>query len=180
MNCGWRISGSGSGAAITTDSLRNPLDFSEIHTESRSIATIPAPIFRGQKRPDGSVKPYDLGAFYRYTRSLPDGEVEIEVRVARARRSGAQNKRYFALLTVGAESLWGDPSLAEDLHEEIAHLLLALPACEKTGLRRRMHTPKLNTAEFTAYMDLVERKLVELGADLSGWGEQERKQERAA
>lgn len=59
-------------------------------------------------------------------------------------------------------------------------MLLALPPCERTGLRRRMRTPKLNTTEFGAYMDLVERKLVELGADLSAWGAYQEQMERAA
>lgn len=95
--------------------------------------------------------------------------VEVVVRRYKSKRSLAQNSRYWALLSVGADALWGDRSLAEDLHEEIAHLLLALPKCEKTGLRRRMRTPKLNTHEFTVYMDLVTDKLIELGADLSSW-----------
>ena len=139
----------------------------------------PIPVFPATCDGEGRVKPLDIGAFYRHTRTLPPA-VEVIVRPRQSRRSSAQNRRYWALLAVGAESLWGDPSLAEDLHEEIAHLLLALPACEKTGLRRRMRTPKLNTAEFTRYMDLVERKLVEFGADLSEWGAREEQQERAA
>ena len=86
---------------------------------------------------------------------------------------------YWALLTVGAESIWGDKSLAEDLHDEIAHLLLALPPCEKTGMRRRQRTPKLNTAEFTRYMDDVACKLIELGADLSAWDSESKRMEAA-
>ena len=104
----------------------------------------------------------------------------IEIRKVRKARSSPQNRRYWALLTVAAESLWGDRSQAEALHEEIAHLLLALPPCEKTGLRRRMRTPKLNTREFAQYCDRVVDKLIELGADLTGWDEEERTQERAA
>ena len=98
--------------------------------------------------------------------------IEVVVRRYKSKRSLAQNSRYWALLTIGAESIWGDRSLAEDLHEEIAHLLLARPPCEKTGLRRRMRTPKLNTAEFTVYMDAVTDKLIELGADLTKWLEE--------
>lgn len=101
--------------------------------------------------------------------------VELTVRPYKSKRSLAQNSRYWALLTVGAESIWGDKSLAEDLHDEIAHLLLSLPPCEKTGMRRRMRTPKLNTSEFTVYMDRVAEKLIEFGADLTAWDEESRR-----
>lgn len=43
-----------------------------------------------------------------------------------------------------------------------------------------MRTPKLNTEEFGRYMDLVVDKLIELGADLSAWGDAEHQMERAA
>lgn len=86
-----------------------------------------------------------------------------------SKRSIAQNRRYWALLTVGAESLWGDEAQAEALHEEVAYLLLKLPDCPKTGLRRRMRTPELETDEFGRYMDRVAEKLIEFGADLSDW-----------
>jgi hypothetical protein len=93
------------------------------------------------------------------------------------RRSLPANRRYWALLTCAAESLgWDDP--IEALHEELAHLILSLPPVN--GLRRRMRTPKLTSHEFTVYMDRVEAKLIDLGADLSDWGEHERRQERAA
>lgn len=105
--------------------------------------------------------------------------VEFTVRPYKSKRSLAQNSRYWALLTIGAESIWGDRSMAESLHEEIAHLLLALPPCEKTGLRRRMRTPKLNTAEFGRYMDDVACKLIEFGADLSGWDKEANRMEAA-
>jgi hypothetical protein len=115
-----------------------------------------------------------------YLRTFAGRKVEISLREYKDKRSLAQNARYWALLTVGATSLWEDPSEAETLHEEIAHLLLALPPCPKTGMRRRQRTPKLNTAEFTVYMDRVEMKLVELGADLSEWDNVCRKAEEAA
>ncbi len=69
------------------------------------------------------------------------------------KRSSAQNRRYWALLTVGAESIWGDVSMKDTLHEEIAHLLLGLPPCEK---------------------------LIELGADLTGWDYELQRMEDAA
>lgn len=114
-----------------------------------------------------------------YIRTFAGTRIEINVRQYKSKRSHAQNARYWALLTVGAESIWGDKSQAESLHEEVAHLLLALPPCEKTGLRRRMRTPKLNTAEFTVYMDRVAEKLIEFGADLSAWDEESRRMEAA-
>lgn len=82
-------------------------------------------------------------------------------------RSAAQNRRYWALLTCGAESLgWED---VEQLHEAIAQKLLALPPCPQTGLPRRMRTPQLETDEFGRYMDAVMRTLIDFGADLSDW-----------
>lgn len=106
--------------------------------------------------------------------------VEITISEKRNRRSLAQNRRYFALLTTAAESLWGDRSMKDQLHEEVAHALLGLPPCPKTGIRLRMRTPKLETPEFAAYMDRVADKLIELGADLSTWDEEARRMERAA
>lgn len=96
-------------------------------------------------------------------------ELRITVAIWKDQRSLAQNSRYWALLTVGAESLWGDKALAEQLHEDMAHLLLALPPDPKTGQRRREHTPDQDTAEFNDYMTRVEEKLIELGADLTEW-----------
>jgi hypothetical protein len=103
--------------------------------------------------------------------------VELELRAWKSKRTSAQNARYWALLTVAALDLWGDPSLKDTLHEELAQLLLGLPPCPKTGLRRRQRTPRLNTKEFARYTDLVADKLVELGADLSGWDEEITRQE---
>lgn len=136
--------------------------------------------FVGDVDASGKLDPDVRGQIAEYIRTFAGVKVEIEVRQYKDKRSLAQNARYWALLTVAAASLWEDPSEAETLHEEIAHLLLALPPCPKTGLRRRQRTPKLNTAEFTAYMDRVEMKLVELGADLSEWDNVCRKVEDAA
>ena len=114
-----------------------------------------------------------------YIRTFAGTRIEISVKAYKSKRSAAQNNRYWALLAVAATSLWEDPSEAGTLHEEIAHLLLALPPCEKTGMRRRMRTPKLNTQEFSVYMDRVVDKLIELGADLSAWDAETEKVEAA-
>jgi hypothetical protein len=136
--------------------------------------------FCGAVGRDGKLDPDVRIQIADYLRTFAGETVEINVRKYKSKRSLAQNARYWALLTVGAASLWEDPSEAETLHEEIAHLLLALPKCEKTGMRRRRRTPKLNSAEFTEYMDRVEMKLVELGADLTGWDDLVRRAEDAA
>lgn len=107
--------------------------------------------------------------------TLAGERVVVSVRKKGSARSLPQNARYWALLTVAAESLWGDRSLKDALHDEIAHLLLGLPPCPKTGLRRRQRTPRLNTKEFTTYMDQVVDKLIELGADLSEWDQETRR-----
>lgn len=136
--------------------------------------------FVGSVDASGKLDPDVRGQIAEYLRTFAGLKVEINVRQYKSKRSLQQNARYWALLTVGAASLWEDPSEAETLHEELAHLLLALPPCPKTGLRRRQRTPKLNTAEFTEYMDRVEMKLVELGADLSEWDNVCRKVDDAA
>lgn len=104
----------------------------------------------------------------------------VEIRQKREQRTSAQNRRYWALLTVAADSLWGDRSQVEELHEDIAYELLKLPSDARTGGRRRMRTPKLNTKDFGAYMDRVVDKLIELGADLSEWDDEQRRMEEAA
>lgn len=96
-------------------------------------------------------------------------DVRLTLSIWKDQRSLAQNARYWALLTVGAESLWGDKALAEQLHEDMAQLLLALPPDPKTGQPRRERTPDQDTAEFNDYMRRVEEKLIELGADLTEW-----------
>lgn len=125
--------------------------------------------FRGVTR-KGRIEIDHEVAYRSWVRDLPDGlEIDIEVREHKNKRSLSQNARYWALLTVGAISLWEDESMKDSLHEELAHLILGLPPCPKTGLRRRMRTPKLNTSEFSRYMDLCAQRLIELGADLSEW-----------
>ena len=106
-------------------------------------------------------------------------EVSITVARWRNQRSLAQNARYWALLTVAADSLWGDRSQAEQLHEDLAHLLLALPRDPKTGAPRRERTPDQDTAEFNDYMRRCEEKLIEFGADLSRWDEVTERMEAA-
>ena len=95
------------------------------------------------------------------------------------KRTLKQNSRYWALMTVGAESLWEDRSMKNSLHEELAHMYFGLPPCPKTGLRRRRRTPATGSDEFGKFMDWCVRKLVDLGADLSGWDEEAQKVEAA-
>jgi len=114
-------------------------------------------------------------AFVRHLHTLAGQRVEVIVRPRTKRRSLAQNARYWALLTVAAESLGWGAEARQDLHEEVAFRLLALPPCAKTGLRRRKRTPKLGTAEFGRYMDDVVRLLLEFGADLSEWDAEEQR-----
>ncbi len=102
--------------------------------------------------------------------------VSIEIKAYRRKRTTKQNRRYFALLTLGCKELGWDPNETTKLHDEIAHILLPLPPCPITGIRRRRHTPQLETVEFNNYMDDVARILIGYGADLTDWDEEERKQ----
>lgn len=114
-----------------------------------------------------------------YLRTFPGMRVDVTVRKHNPKRSLRQNSRYWALLTVGAQSLWEDPGMKDSLHEELAHLYFGLPPCPKTGIRRRKRTPQAETPEFTRYMDWCAGKLVEYGADLSSWDEEARKVDAA-
>lgn len=114
-----------------------------------------------------------------YIRTFSGMTIEVRVKKATTRRSQSQNRRYFALMTIGAESLWGDRSLKDALHDELAHLYFGLPPCPKTGLRRRRRTPDAETDEFSRYMAWCVHKLVDLGADLSAWEEEFEKVEAA-
>lgn len=136
------------------------------------------PTFTGVVDAKGALHLDATAVFRAYLSKLANAPIELIVRRKRSKRSLPQNRRYWALLTCAAESLgWDD---VEQLHEEVAYSLLKLPNCEKTGLRRRMRTPKLNTNEFTVYMDRAEALLVDFGADLSDWGEHEAMHKRAA
>lgn len=110
-----------------------------------------------------------------WLRTLAGEKVTVTIKKKVSRRSLPQNARYWALLTVAAESLWGDVGMKDDLHNELAYLLLGLPPCPKTGIRRRERTPKLGTDAFGKYMDRCVDKLIEWGADLSAWDEETRR-----
>lgn len=127
---------------------------------------------------DAKLHLFDMGAYRSHVKTLIDQPVEVIVRLRKSKRSLQANARYWAILTCAAESLgWDD---VEGLHEALAQKLLALPPCEKTGLPRRMRTPKLNTQEFSAYSDAVIRELIDLGADLTDWESHAERQTRAA
>ena len=93
----------------------------------------------------------------------------VVIRERKAQRSTQANNRYWALLTVAARELGYDA--VDDLHEGLALKLLPLPSVIP-GVPRRKRTPKLNTAEFAAYCEAVERFLIEMGVDLSEWQEE--------
>lgn len=114
-----------------------------------------------------------------YIRTWAGYTIDVTVRKYNPKRSLKQNNRYWALLTVGATSLWEDPGMKDSLHEELAHLYFGLPPCPKTGIRRRKRTPQAETPEFGRYMDWCAGKLIEYGADLSSWDEEARKVEAA-
>ena len=101
-------------------------------------------------------------------RGLKDGPYVITIKPFTQKRSNQANRRYWALLTVAARELGYDD--VEELHEGVAMKFLGVQPDERTGLPRRLRTPKLNTAEFAAYMDTVERFfIVDLHLDLRDW-----------
>ncbi len=124
---------------------------------------------------EGHIAPQYRGQILATLRRHPNVSLDIEIRRHRSKRTSPQNRRHFALMRVGAMSLWEDPSEAYALHDELAHMYFALPPCSKTGLRRRRRTPNTDTKEFAEFTDWCAMKLVELGADLSAWDEETRR-----
>ena len=121
-------------------------------------------------------RPVDYG---RQLMALANSRVELIVRKRRARRSNQANRRYFALLQIAAPQLGYDD--VEELHDGLAFKFLGVPPDERTGLARRRHTPKCDTAEFANYTDACERYLrIDLGLDLSGWDDAEDQIARAS
>lgn len=104
--------------------------------------------------------------------------VDVRICKHRDKRSTKQNARLWALYTVAARSLGYDTP--DEVHEACAWKLLRLPDDERSGTPRRKRTPKLNTKEFTDYMDDCERILIHFGADLSDWDHETERQERHA
>lgn len=120
----------------------------------------------GMVKPDGSGLSLD-STNREALRALAGKAIEIRRKVNH--RTLKQNARHWALMTVGAESLWEDRGMKDQLHEELAHLYFGLPPCPKTGLRRRRRTPDTDTKEFAAFHEWCVHKLIDLGADLSAW-----------
>lgn len=134
--------------------------------------------FLGTVKDDGHLPEMVRKQIAFHLRGLKGEAIEISVRKHRAKRSSRQNARLWALYTVGAKSLGMDS--AEECHDACAWKLLRLPDDERTGTPKRRRTPKLNTQEFTDYMDACERLLIEFGADLSDWEHETERIERAA
>ena len=104
-------------------------------------------------------------------RGLAGRTVQIRIGLHKSPRSVPQNRRYWAMVQVAAESLGFTPA---DLHEAIAWKLLREPDDLRLGTTpRRKHTPKMNTQEFVDFATAAEQLLMEYGADLSAWAERD-------
>lgn len=135
-------------------------------------------VFRGRISESKGLTVGDRSGFASHLRSFDVGaDVDVIVRPHKSQRSTPQNRRYWALVTVGAREIgYDDP---EELHEGLALKFLKLPPLAD-GLPRRRRTPSLNTLEFTDYCDAVERFFrIDLNLDLSGWDEEIEKLEAA-
>lgn len=134
--------------------------------------------FVGDVDASGKLEAYVRGQIAEYIRTFAGLRIEVKIVQHRDKRSTAQNARLWALYTVAAKSLGYDTP--EEIHEACAWKLLRLPDDERTGTPRRHRTPKLNTKEFTDYMDATERLLIEYGADLTNWDAETERIVRAA
>jgi hypothetical protein len=125
--------------------------------------------FIGRVGEDGKLDPDVRVQVADCIRTYAGYQVHLTVKKYRPQRSSQANRLYWALLTVGAESLGYDT--AEELHDACAWKLLRTEDDPLTGTPRRLRTPGLNTQEFSDYVAKVERLLIEYGADLTGWME---------
>lgn len=128
---------------------------------------------------EGHLKERHEAVILAYGRKYAGVPFDIVFRKHKSKRTNPQNSRHFALMRVGAKSLWEDPGDSYRLHDELAHLYFALPPCPKTGMRRRRRTPNTDTKEFSEFTDWCVMKLIELGADLSDWDHEMERMEAA-
>lgn len=95
--------------------------------------------------------------------------LEIVVSEYKAKRSDAQNKRYWAILNEIAESAWvdGKQFSSDAWHERFKRVLIGseeLPGGGEVGIS----TTTLDVAEFSTYMDKIESYAVsELGVEFA-------------
>lgn len=91
----------------------------------------------------------------------------VEVREHKARRSGQQNRRYWALLRFVADNAWvgGRTFSDEAWHEQFKRQFIGLEDLPSGGTAG-ISTASLDVGAFTAYMDTIEQYAAQtLGLD---------------
>lgn len=116
------------------------------------------PVFRG-KVENGTLKIKHVQEFNKYLHSIK-GEVDIIVRKRSRTRTLPQNALYWVWNTIIAEELGYMP---EEIHATFKAMFLTDKTSRLPVVRS---TATLNTAEFTEYMQNIERTAAELGITL--------------
>lgn len=94
--------------------------------------------------------------FAEYLKTL-QGEIVLSVKKKRKIRSLNANNYYWLILTIAGDSLGYDP---EELHDSFKAMYLTDKTTKIPLIRS---TSKLNTEQFSQYLEKVIRQLVELG-----------------
>lgn len=100
-----------------------------------------------------------------YMRSQKDDNFELHIRPIKCKRSTAQNRLYWKVLTLMTEAAqgWGDGTFddwcKEDFHEAMSEKYLR-SVNERTGRTRTRSTTTLTVDEFTSYLEIVIKILI--------------------
>lgn len=121
-------------------------------------------VFQGQILDDKGRKRLKITAsdyFFTKINKIPSGKlVWITVDDRAPRRSDQQNRLYWMYLNYISEETGNEP---EDLHEHFAQTYLLLPesiltiGTQKQSIRKRRSTTDLSKAEFSDYLQKIER-----------------------
>lgn len=121
----------------------------------------PIPVFVGDVDVQAKFHPDAPAQLARWMNGLAGERVEVVVRKRRSQRSNQANAYYWGVvIALIADHCGYEPA---EMHEALAMKFLRTEDCPITGAPRRRRTPKLNTKEFTDYVDACIRFAAELG-----------------
>ena len=86
---------------------------------------------------------------------LEGKRIELVIRKEKSQRSLDQNSYYWGCVVEILSKFCGYE--AEEMHEALKEKFLSAPEIDAHGLRKIKSTAKLNTAEFTEYLDKIKR-----------------------
>jgi hypothetical protein len=114
------------------------------------------PTFKAKIK-DGRIGVYAKDEFHIWLGTLEGQEVDITIKKFRNKRSTRANAYYWVVLTYAGKELGYEP---EELHSTFK----AMFNSDRTGrLPKVMSTSKLNSQQFSEYLNKVIRRLAEVG-----------------